>query len=381
MNRASITGRDPASGNSIAVEIEGERICRITDGPEPSDLWISSGLIDLQVNGYRGLNLNGEGARAATVSDLTREMLANGVTTYAPTVVTAPEHVMVHCLACIAEAYDSDEIVRRCVPFIHVEGPHISPVDGYRGAHPLAAVRPPSLEEFERWQTASRGLIGLVTISPHFPESEEYIAALTAQGVHVAIGHTHASAEQIRRAVEAGARLSTHLGNGIATELDRHRNPLWSQLAEERLTATFIADGQHLPAEALRAMIRAKGLERSLLVSDVVALGGMSAGMYTLPTGPVELTAGGRLEVMGTQLLAGAVVPLIFCVGNVVNMAGLSLAEGLRMATEIPGRLVGGRGRLLPGQRADLLRFRWVEGSPLTVADVWLAGEAVFSSP
>jgi len=380
MNRASITGRDPASGNPISVEIEGDRIARVVDTAELNDLWISSGLIDLQVNGYRGLNLNGEGTTADTVSELTREMLVNGATTYAPTVVSAPEPLMLHRLACIAEAYHADAVVRRCVPYIHVEGPHISPIDGYRGAHPLAAVRPPALEEFERWQAACRGLVGLVTISPHFPRVEEYIAALVAKGVHVAIGHTHASAEQIRRAVDAGARLSTHLGNGIATQLDRHPNPIWSQLAEDRLTASFIADGQHLPAEALRAMIRAKGLERSLLVSDVVSLGGMPAGVYTLPTGPVELTSGGRLEVMGTQLLAGAVVPLISCVDGVVRMAGLSLADGLRMATEIPGRFAGGRGRLSPGQRADVLRFRWTDGTPLIVADVWLAGEAVFPS-
>jgi N-acetylglucosamine-6-phosphate deacetylase len=376
MNPLSISGRDPATGRCICVKVQAGQIISVDDTPQDCDLWISAGLIDLQVNGYQGLDLNGDNASSETVSQLTRALLATGVTTFAPTLVTASESEILHRLACISEARTADSIARKCIPYVHVEGPHISPIDGYRGGHRLQAVRPPSLQEFDRWQAACNGLVGLVTLSPHYPNSQEYISELVNRGVHVSIGHTHASAAQIDAAVQAGARLSTHLGNGIAPQLDRHPNPIWSQLADDRLTACFIADGQHLPSNALKAMIRAKGLDRSILVSDVVFLAGMPAGTYVVQGEMVELTREGRLQITGTQLLSGAAVPLITCVGSAIRMTRFSLAEGLKMATEIPGRFAGDRGLLAPGRRADIIRFRWTSPeSPLTLEDVWLAGE------
>jgi N-acetylglucosamine-6-phosphate deacetylase len=377
VSQLHISGREPATGRCITVTIEAGLIVSVEAAHQDCDLWISAGLIDLQVNGYRGLDLNSCAVSSETVSQLTRALLATGVTTFAPTVITAPESGILQRLACVAQACTSDSVARQCIPYIHVEGPHISPLDGYRGAHPLSAVRPPSLQEFERWQAACSGLVGLVTLSPHFPGSNEYISALVDRGIHVSIGHTHASPAEIHAAVQAGARLSTHLGNGIALQLDRHPNPIWSQLADDRLTATFIADGHHLPADALKAMVQAKGLDRSILVSDAVTLAGMPAGSYVAPVGGhVELTAAGRLQMAGSQILAGAVVPLITCVGRAMKMTQRPLAEVLKMATEHPGRFAGDRGRLIPGGRADIFRFhRNDETAILTIEDVWLAGQ------
>jgi N-acetylglucosamine-6-phosphate deacetylase len=379
VDQLHISGREPSTGKCITLTVEAGRIVSVNAAGLDCGLWISAGLIDLQVNGYHGLDLNDGGVTSDTVSQLTRALLATGVTTFAPTVITAPEPDILHRLACIAQARASDPVAGKCIPYIHVEGPHISPLDGYRGAHPREAVRQPSLQEFERWQAACDGLVGLVTLSPHFPGSVEYIHALVSRGVHVSIGHTHASSEQIHAAAQAGARLSTHLGNGIAPQLDRHPNPLWSQLAEDHLTAGFIADGHHLPADTLKAMVRAKGQEKSFLVSDTVALAGMPAGYYVAPVGgAVEITAEGRLQMAGSQLLAGAVVPLITGVSRTILMTQCSLAEALKMATEHPGRFVGGRGRLVAGERADIFRFSWTdEATPLTIEDVWLAGEPI----
>jgi len=276
----------------------------------------------------------------------------------------------------IAGARRNNRRAAACIPFVHVEGPHISPLDGYRGAHPAASIRPPSLAEFDRWQDAAGGLVGMVTLSPHYEETAEYVAALISRGVHVAIGHTHASARQIHLAVDAGASLSTHLGNGIAQMIPRHNNPLYPQLADDRLTATFIGDGHHLPADALKAMMRAKGMERCVLVSDAVALAGMPPGEYTTAVGGrVELRSDGRLSIPGTELLAGATTPLARCIGNVVRAAGLPLKDVLAMVTVNPGRYAGGRGHLSAGSRADLIRFRWTD--EVSIEDVWLAGERV----
>jgi N-acetylglucosamine-6-phosphate deacetylase len=376
MGETTLTGRDPRSGGCIALTMDKGVITRVESSSAESDLFLSPGLIDLQVNGFAGYDVNSEELTTETIIGLVDVMLSKGVTCFAPTIITAPEEKICHALSVIAQARRTQSRVAACIPFIHLEGPHISPLDGYRGAHPADAVRPPSIPKFERWQRLAEGHIGIVTLSPHFSESTAYVAALVKQGIHVAIGHTHASPEQICQAVDAGARLSTHLGNGIALEIPRHRNPLWAQLADDRLTATFIADGHHLPSDLLKVILRAKGIERSILVSDSVALAGMPAGVYTTPVGGhVELRPDGRLCVLGTELLAGATASLSQCVGNLVRLTGVSLYEALTMATVNPGRFAPGRGQLKPGYRADVLRFRWE--NEVVVGDVWLAGQQV----
>jgi N-acetylglucosamine-6-phosphate deacetylase len=376
MSTTKIAGRDPQSGRSIDVTMENEVIARIEETTSDTDLYLSPGFVDLQVNGHAGFDVNAEQTSTAILSGLADAMLAHGVTCFAPTIITAPEEEICGRLKVIAEARSLDLKLAACMPFVHVEGPHISPLDGYRGAHPAHSVRPPSIAEFDRWQDSAGGIVGMVTLSPHFSESPEYIAALVRRGVHVAIGHTHASPEQIASAVNAGARLSTHLGNGIAQEISRHRNPLWSQLADDRLTATFIADGQHLPQDVLRVMLRTKGVGRSVLVSDSVALAGMPAGTYTTPVGGrVELRPNGRLCIIGSELLAGSTASLAQCIGHVVRMTEIPLKDAIIMATTNPGRFAGGRGRLAIGSRADLVRFRW--NGEVSIEDVWLGGQRV----
>lgn len=375
-----IIGLDPRSDRSIRVTAEHGIVVRIDDTHDDTDLYLSAGFVDLQVNGYSGFDLNAEQISTVTVVSLVDAMLAQGVTCFAPTLISAPEEQICAALAVIAEARKNDRKVAECIPLVHVEGPHISPLDGYRGAHRADAIRPPSLKEFERWQNAGEGIVGIVTLSPHFSESTGYIAALLKRGVHVAIGHTHATPGQISGAVEAGASLSTHLGNGIALEIPRHSNVLWRQLAEHRLTATFIADGHHLPWDVLQVMLRAKGFARSVLVSDSVALAGMPAGVYDSPVGGrVELRPDGKLCVFGSEILAGSTASLSQCIGRAVQMTGLPLHDALEMANVNPGRFLGGRGQMTVGSRADLVRFRWSDR--IHVTDVWLAGERVHEEP
>ena len=192
---------------------------------------------------------------------------------------------------------------------------------------------------------------------------------------HMAGGSSGGSAAAV-------AVLSTHLGNGLASPLERHPNLLWAQLADDRLTATFIADGHHLPADTLRAMIRAKGVERAILVSDAVALAGLPAGDYDTPIGgQVTLTDDGRLGLSGTPFLAGAARPLIDCIAWVVRDAGVSLADAVRMATANPAQFVGGGGELAVGARADMMRFRFQPGdSKLVIDNVWLGGRSTASA-
>lgn len=372
-----LTGRSPRTGEPLRIGYAGGRITAIEPGRDDETAYVSAGLIDLQVNGYAGHDLNGGGLTVATVAALAAEMRRCGVTIFLPTLVTASAEAIAEALAVIAQARADDARLAHMMPFVHLEGPWIAPEDGPRGAHPREYVRPPDLAQFDRWQAASGNLIGLVTLSPHHADLGEVIAALVARGVLVAIGHTGASAEQIHDAAAAGARLSTHLGNGAAASLPRHPNFIWAQLADDRLMATFITDGHHLPADTFRAMLRAKGFERAIIVSDVVAAGGRAPGLYDQPVGGrVELSADGRLSLAGTPYLAGAALPLSATVARAIELGGITLADALDMATLNPGRLLGGRGRLAVGAPADLIRFNWSPGATaLDIERVIVAGE------
>ncbi|MCU1222085.1 MAG: N-acetylglucosamine-6-phosphate deacetylase [Edaphobacter sp.] len=373
----SISGRDPHTGRTIEVVIRGGIIAAITEVPSADPAWLSPGLIDLQINGYQGFDLNADNLTSDTVIDLSRSVLATGVTTFLPTIITASEEKIIACLRAIAAARQLNPALRHMIPGVHVEGPHLSSEDGPRGAHSREHIRPPSMAEFDRWQRASGGLVKLVTLSPHFEEAPSYIATLHTRGVLVSIGHTHASPDQIHAAVDAGATLSTHLGNGVADPLPRHPNLLWTQLAEDRLTAMFIADGHHLPSDTLKVMLRAKGLDRAILVSDVVALGGMSPGLYeTQVGGLVELTPDGRLSLPGTRFLAGSIVPLKDAVARLAT-TDLSLSEVLRLATQNPARVLGRVGKLQVGAPGDLIRFTWEPSAGIQIESALVQGTRV----
>jgi N-acetylglucosamine-6-phosphate deacetylase len=373
MTPHTLTGRDPATGQSLAITLEGDRIVRVDPGPKDETHWLSHGLIDIQVNGYAGHDVNAPNLDVATISALSRALRATGVTTFLPTLITASEQSLLHGLRTIAQARVEDVLAARMIAGVHIEGPHLSPNDGPRGAHPREHIRPPDLAEFHRWQEASGGLVRLVTLSPHFEEAPAYAAALTQQGTRVAIGHTDASPDQIRAVIDAGACLSTHLGNGAAATLPRHPNFIWTQLADQRLSASFIADGFHLPADTLKVMLRAKGFDHSIFISDTAAIGGLSPGVYDTPVGGrVELTDQGRLGVQGTPYLAGAAKTLAEDVAMAIQLANLSLHQALIMATRNPARLLGLTGTLEMGSNADVIRFRWQEGDDrLHVDEVW----------
>lgn len=375
-----LVGRDPETGRGLAVGIEGGRVGSIEAAEYDGPLYLSAGLVDLQINGYSHHDLNDGAVTPERVLALTEVMLSLGTTTYLPTLVTASEINITLGLKAIREARERYPVVKRAVPFVHVEGPFIAAQDGPRGAHPAAHVRDADIAEYERWQAASGGLVGLLTLSPHSDASIELVRHAAGQGVHVALGHTDATPEQIHAAAAAGATLSTHLGNGASAMLPRHPNVIWAQLADDRLTATLIGDSHHLPADTLSVMLRAKGLERALLVSDVTAPGGLEPGIYHQTIGGrVELQANGRLGTPGTPYLAGAALPLGDCVARTVGMTGLSLSQVLGLATRNPGRFAGGRGKLEVGAVADLIQFEWAPGAErLDVAATYQAGERVW---
>ncbi|HWE00241.1 MAG TPA: amidohydrolase family protein [Bryobacteraceae bacterium] len=371
------SGIDVFTGRPLRIDY-GETIRRVsyeeTGGAIP---FVSPGFIDIQVNGFDGVDFNDPSISMDEIARALDAMLATGVTRCLPTVITGAPDVMLACLGNLRRA-QMQLPRRRVIAGFHVEGPHIGAEDGPRGAHPARWVRPPDLDEYRRWQDATGGNIRLITLSPHWPEAPRYIAAITRDGVVASIGHTGASADQIAAAVDAGATLSTHLGNGAHAVMRRHPNYIWDQLADDRLSASFIVDGIHLGRNFLRAALRAKGIERSILVTDAAGPAGAKPGRYRLGEQDVDLTPDDRVVLVGTEKLAGSALKMNRGVARLVRLAGLDLPAAVTMATVNPARLLG-----LPapsfsaGSPADLVLFR---NDGLDIDAVYLAGERIVGS-
>jgi N-acetylglucosamine-6-phosphate deacetylase len=346
-------------------------------------VYLAPGFIDLQVNGFAGVDFNSGSVSHEAIGESIRAMFRTGVTRFFPTVITGSPEGMLSALRNLAEAKEAVPEGEAMEAF-HVEGPYISAEDGPRGAHPAPWVRPPDLDEFHRFQDEARGNIRLITLSPEWPQAPRFIEAVIQEGVVVSIGHTGASAGEIAAAVSAGATLSTHLGNGAHSTLPRHPNYLWEQLAEDRLAASFIVDGIHLARSFLKVALRAKGLERSLLVTDAVMPAGCAPGAYKLGEVDVELHPDGSVRLAGGTRLAGSALRMDHAIQNVMRLAGVTLPEAVSMATRNPariGRIASRRRGLTAGERADLVRFRYDDvRKEIEVLETYLGGRQVYSS-
>jgi N-acetylglucosamine-6-phosphate deacetylase len=365
------------------IEIQGETLITHVDPVLDSaddQVWIAPGFVDLQVNGFAGVDFNSPAASFEEIARSIRAIFSTGVTRFFPTVITGAPEDMLAALKNLANARETIAEGPAMEAF-HVEGPHISEYDGPRGAHPARWVRPPDFDEFRRWQDAAQGHVRLVTLSPEWPDATRYIELLSREGIVTSIGHTRATRAQIDDAVRAGATLSTHLGNGADATLPRHPNYIWDQLAEDKLAASFIVDGHHLPDSFLRVALRAKGIERSVLVTDAVMPALCAPGNYRLGEVEVELLDNQRVVLRGGTRLAGSSLRMDAAISNVMSVGGLSLTEAIAMATVNPARVgrIGGRLRgLRPGDRADVVRFRIEEGR-LRVLETYMNSQRVFA--
>lgn len=323
-------------------------------------VWISPGFVDIQVNGFNGQEFSSLELTKEKVAEIVRLHYKFGVTGICPTLTTAGLDVLAFGLRTIAEACEDSSEINDRVLGIHLEGPYMSPEDGPRGAHPAEHCRRPEWEEFCRLQDAAGGRISLITMSVEFDEAPAFIEKVVASGVVVAIGHTAANGAQIRAAADAGAQLSTHLGNGAHRSLRRHPNYIWDQLAEDRLMASLIVDGHHLPPEVVKTFVRAKTPGRCILVSDVSGLAGLPVGKYTSSGCELEILPDGRLVIAGQdQLLAGASLPIGIGITNVMKFAELNLRQAVDMATLNPAALLNADcGGFRPGDVADFVLFK-----------------------
>ncbi|NOT64228.1 MAG: N-acetylglucosamine-6-phosphate deacetylase [Acidobacteria bacterium] len=364
------------SHNAIELQIEAGAITSLEPVATAAH-WLAPGFIDMQVNGFGGVDFNDPATTTEQIAQAIRRLWATGVTHLLPTVITGSHEHLTACFANLVKAADEFPEVAYATLGFHLEGPFISTEDGPRGAHPRAHARPPDWNEFMRLQDAARGRIRLITLAPEWEGALAFIERAVAEKIIVALGHTAATPQQIRDAISVGATMSTHLGNGSHAQLARHPNYIWEQLAADELHASFIVDGHHLPPAVVKCFLRAKGVARSILVTDAIAAAGCPPGRYQFGDLTVEVTPQGRVCLPGTPYLAGSAVQMHEAIANTVKFSDATLSEAIQMATANPAALLGvsdKHGELAAGRPADVV----ILNETLEVVATVCGGKMVF---
>jgi N-acetylglucosamine-6-phosphate deacetylase len=356
-----------------ALVVDGGRITRVMREPIHESLpqpvvaspIVSPGLIDLQVNGGFGAEV-GEDPEA--IRCLARALPATGVTGFLATAVSSPPEFYPRLYSAFAAARDAPG----ARPLgLHLEGPFLSPQR--IGAHRREVVEnaDPALID----QLLPAADIRLMTLAPERPGAMDWIWKLRRHGVIVSLGHTNATAEEFIQGIDAGATMVTHLFNAMSPFTHRAPNAAGAALTDDRVVAGLIVDGIHTDPLSVRLAIRAKGVDGIVLVTDMMSATGLSPGDYTLGGKKVKVdTTSARLED-GT--LAGSIITMDDAVRNTATWGGVTVAEALAMATEVPARLLGSAttGRLAAGMDADLVLF----DRDLRVQATYVRGRQVYS--
>lgn len=376
-----IHGNVPGLG-AVRVETSGGVIRSVeAGGSADGDLWLAPGFVDLQLNGFAGVDFSDPALEPEQAASVVPAVLETGTTTFCPTVITNTFDALARSFRVLEQARCASQAFARAVPCYHLEGPYLSP-GGARGVHNPAWMHAPDQDEFARLQEAAGNRIGIVTLAPELPGAAEFIARAARAGVIVSIGHTDGGPEDVHRAATAGAGMSTHLGNGCPGLIDRHLNPLWAQIADDRLHAGMICDGFHLPEDVVRVIFRAKGIERLFLVTDASHVAGMPPGRYQLAGTDIELLPSGKVIKADGACLAGSALSMDRAVGNFMKLSGAALPDAVRAATENPARLLNRTEvcrAVEAGQPANLVLFRLHDGMPQVEA-VYSAGEKSYGN-
>lgn len=377
----TIEGLLYTDGSPVVITVEGGEIVKMASLPGDADVpkvFLAPGLIDIQINGYMGVDFTGEDLNLEGIRAATKALWKEGVTSFLPTIITNTHERLKHNFAQLAKAMEDPEI-GKSIPGFHLEGPYISPISGFRGAHLEKHIRPPSWTEFIEYQKAAKNGIKLLTLAPELEGAIPFIRQLVAEDIIVALGHHNGSATTIREAVYAGASLATHLGNGCANMINRHYNPLWPQLSADQLSISLIVDGFHLTPEEVRSFYKAKGTKKTILISDALDLAGLEPGEYIRGERKVVLTPN-VIKFPAENVLAGAASPIRLGVGNMMRFTQCSLQDAIEMASTQAAEMLNLKqlGEIKAGKRADLILFTLEEGE-MTIHQTIVAGEVVYN--
>lgn len=364
------------------VTCAGQRIERVEHlGDEhPGAPFISPGFIDLQCNGFAGVNFSNPDSTPDDIEKVLHALWATGTTSFLPTLISNTPAALETTFKHLESLRNNNPRFAASAPGYHLEGPYLS-TGPSAGAHKPEFMKNPDWEEFSGIAKASGNRIAIVTIAPEWPDAEAFARKAVHAGIRVALSHTDGGPEDVYRLAAAGATMNTHLGNGCPQLLDRHKAPFWAQLADDRLAAGLICDGFHLTREMVRIIARIKGSKMCMLVTDAVFVAGLEPGPYSLVGKPIELLESGQVVTADRRSMAGSTLDMATAVGNFLKMTDCSLSEALACATSVPARYLARKGvcgALGSGQPANFVLFTWKHGFPV-IGQTILAGETVYS--
>ncbi|MDP6543230.1 MAG: amidohydrolase family protein [Phycisphaerae bacterium] len=316
------------------------------------------GFVDLQVNGFAGVDFSAPALDAEAFADACRSIRQSGTAAFLPTLITSPPEVYQRNLGVIAEVMKRAEF-EGCLIGIHLEGPFISPMEGARGAHNPDWIEKPSADYLRRLQTWAGGNIRMMTIAAELEGAAELARCATETGVTISLGHQLATADDLAKLQASGARALTHLGNAVPAMMRRHDNPIWAGLANDALFATIITDSHHLQPDLIKVIVRAKGAARLAVVSDTTAIAGLPPGRYQTLGNDVVLDECGKLYSPETGYLVGSAATILDCMNHLAALELLSPEDLISAGVDNPLKLAGlGRQAI-----ADKPRVEYVPGA------------------
>ncbi|MCH5159848.1 MAG: N-acetylglucosamine-6-phosphate deacetylase [Clostridiales bacterium] len=312
--------------------------------------YVLPALVDIHTHGAVGYDFNT--ADADGMKKILDFYISHGVGTVFPTVMTDTDEVICRQVALIAEiAKDYPEIKG-----IHLEGPFLS--REFCGAMPVELLQKPSMDKFLTYQKAAEGKIKLVTVAPELPDALAFISEVTDQKVVVSIGHSGADGEIVKKALKLGAKSFTHWGNAMS-QLDRHNlNVAGAALASDAF-CEVICDGKHVDKDVLKLLVKIKGVNKVIGVTDSIMAAGLTDGVFTLAGQSVTVKCG-EAFLTGTNTRAGSTLDAYQGLANAVTFTGLPLHEAIKLWTVNPARLVGLHdriGTIEVGKDADFIIF------------------------
>ncbi len=300
----------------------------------------ATGFVDLQVNGFLGVDFSSPALTEADFVRACRALLAQGTAAFLPTVITSARETYAHNLPLMAEVMAREEFQGRLLGF-HLEGPFISRVPGAVGAHNPAYVRDPDVTFLERLLDWAAGRVRLLTLAAELPGAEDVARCAVERGIAVSIGHSLFTTADLDRLANAGATALTHLGNGLPNMLPRHDNPLWVGLAHDAYTAMLITDGHHLPASVIKVAARAKGADKLIVVSDASPVAGLPPGRYRFLDNDAILEPSGRFHNPEKHCLVGSSATMAQCVAHLASLEVFAEGELQQVGWENPRRWSG----------------------------------------
>ncbi len=301
---------------------------------------LATGFVDLQVNGFLGVDFSSPALTEADFILACRALLAQGTAAFLPTVITSSLDTYARNLPLMADVMAREEFQGRLLGF-HLEGPFISRVPGAVGAHNPAFVCDPDAALLAQLLDWAGGRVRLLTLAAELPGADNLARCAVERGITVSIGHSLFTVTDLDRMADAGATALTHLGNGLPNVLPRHDNPLWVGLAHDAYTAMLITDGHHLPAAVIKTAARAKGAGRFIVVSDASPVAGLPPGRYYVLDNDAILEPSGRFHNPEKQCLVGSSATMAQCMAHLASLDVFSEVELKQVGWGNPLRLIG----------------------------------------